>query len=82
MQSATNALIDDLRIIKQLYRAHESTEEERYKNLADQLSDAVIRYNKKENYYVDYYDADARIQNDFATTSDINPRAFLYEKVW
>lgn len=54
--------------------------EERYKNLADQLSDAVIRYNKKGNYYVDYYDADARKQNDFATTSYINPRAFSYMK--
>ncbi|MGE2697676.1 hypothetical protein ACQH80_24725, partial [Escherichia coli] len=41
---------------------------------------AVIRYNKKGNYYVDYYDADARKQNDFATTSYINPRAFSYMK--
>lgn len=80
MQSATNALIDDLRIIEQLYRAYEMYKEERYKNLADQLSDAVIRYNKKDNYYVDYYDADARKQNDFATTSYINPRAFSYMK--
>ena len=34
MQSATNALIDDLRIIEQLYRAYEMYKEERYKNLA------------------------------------------------
>lgn len=46
-QSATNALIDDLRIIEQLYRAYEMYKEERYKNLADRLSDAVLRYNKK-----------------------------------
>ena len=80
MQSATNALIDDLRIIEQLYRAYEMYKEERYKNLANQLSDAVIRYNKKDNYYVDYYDADVRKQNDFATTSYINPHAFSYMK--
>ena len=48
--------------------------------LGDQLSDAVIRYNKKDNYYVDYYDADVRKQNDFATTSYINPHAFSYMK--
>src|SRR5262249_53186497 len=72
MQSATNARIDDLRIIEQLYRAYEMYKEERYKNLADQLSDAVIRYNKKDNYYVDYYDADAGKQNNFATTSYLN----------
>ncbi|PEC06882.1 transcriptional regulator [Bacillus cereus] len=79
-QSATNALIDDLRIIEQLYRAYEMYKEERYKNLADQLSDAVLRYNKKDNYYVDYYDADAGKQNNFVTTSYINPRAFSYMK--
>ena len=32
-QSATNALIDDLRIIEQLYRAYEMYKEERYKTL-------------------------------------------------
>ncbi len=80
MQSATNALIDDLRIIEQLYRAYEMYKEDRYKNLADQLSDAVLRYNKKDNYYVDYYDADAGKQSGFATTSYINPHAFSYMK--
>lgn len=35
-QAATNALIDDLRIIEQLYRAYEMYKEERYKHLADQ----------------------------------------------
>ncbi|PFD44838.1 transcriptional regulator [Bacillus cereus] len=80
MQSATNALIDDLRIIEQLYRAYEMYKEERYKHLADQLSDAVLRYNKKDNYYVDYYDVDAGRQNKFTTTSYINPHAFSYMK--
>ena len=50
MQLATNALIDDLRIIEQLYRAYEMYKEERIKDLADQLSNAVLRYNKKDNY--------------------------------
>lgn len=80
MQSATNALIDDLRIIEQLYRAYEMYKEDRYKNLADQLSDSVLRHNKKGNYYVDYYDADTGKQNNFATTSYINPHAFSYMK--
>ncbi len=35
---------------------------------------------KKDNYYVDYYDADAGKQNNFVTTSYINPRAFSYMK--
>ncbi|KFN01977.1 transcriptional regulator [Bacillus clarus] len=79
-QSATNALIDDLRIIEQLYRAYEMYKEERYKHLADQLSDAVLHYNKKRKYYVDYYNADAGVQNKILTTSYINPHAFSYMK--
>ncbi len=82
-QSATNALIDDLRIIEQLYRAYDMYKEKRYKRLADQLSDAVLRFNKRGKQYVDYYDADNRIQNNFLTTSYINPHAFLlYEEIW
>ncbi|WP_242144878.1 MULTISPECIES: transcriptional regulator [unclassified Bacillus cereus group] len=79
-QSATNALIDDLRIIEQLYRAYDMYKEKRYKRLADQLSDAVLRFNKRGKQYVDYYDADNRIQNNFLTTSYINPHAFYYMK--
>ncbi|MBC6973898.1 transcriptional regulator [Bacillus sp. Xin] len=79
-QSGTNALVDDLRIIEQLYRAYDMYKEERYKYLADQLSDAVLRYNKKGKNYVDYYDADKGMQNNILTTSYINPRAFSYMK--
>ncbi|HEK9101253.1 transcriptional regulator [Bacillus pfraonensis] len=79
-QAATNALIDDLRIIEQLYRAYDMYKEERYKYFADQLSDAVLRYNKKGKNYVDYYDADNGMQNNILTTSYINPRAFSYMK--
>ncbi|MBO1623920.1 transcriptional regulator [Bacillus arachidis] len=79
-QAATNALIDDLRIIEQLYRAYEMYKEERYKHLADQVSDAVLRYNKRGNIYVDYYDADKEMQHNILTTSYINPSAFSYMK--
>ncbi|MED4651440.1 transcriptional regulator [Bacillus pseudomycoides] len=79
-QAGTNALIDDLRIIEQLYRAYDMYKEERYKHLADQVSDAVLRYNKKKKIYVDYYDADKGMQNNILTTSYINPSAFSYMK--
>ncbi|KEK25409.1 glycosyl hydrolase family 8 [Bacillus gaemokensis] len=79
-QAGTNALIDDLRIVEQLYRAYEMYKEERYRQLADQVSDAVLRYNKKGKTYVDYYDADQGKQTKVLTTSYINPSAFSYMK--
>ncbi|WP_243525180.1 transcriptional regulator [Bacillus pseudomycoides] len=79
-QGGTNALIDDLRIIEQLYRAYDMYKEERYKHLADQVSDAVLRYNKKGKTYVDFYDADKGMKNKILTTSYINPNAFSYMK--
>lgn len=79
-QSDTNALIDDLRIIEQLYRAYEMYQEKRYKHLADQVSDAVLRYNKKGALYADWYDADTGMQSKLLTTSYINPGAFSYMK--
>ncbi|MFD0770698.1 glycosyl hydrolase family 8 [Bacillus sp. CGMCC 1.60114] len=79
-QARTNALIDDLRIVQQLYRAYEKYGEERYKHLADQISDAILHYNKKGSFYVDYYDANAHVSNDTLTTSYVNPKAFSYMK--
>lgn len=79
-QAGTNALIDDLRIIEQLYRAYEMYNDEYYKKLADDISDAVLQYNKKGVFYVDYYDTDTKVKNDTLTTSYVNPKAFFYMK--
>ncbi|WP_369901812.1 transcriptional regulator [Bacillus manliponensis] len=79
-QTRTNALIDDLRIIEQLYRAYELYDENRYKQLADRISDAVLQYNKKGRFFVDYYDAEVKVSNETLTTSYVNPKAFFYMK--
>lgn len=54
--AATNALIDDIRIITALEQAAEIFGNEDYKIIADQLSEAVSSVQSEGGYTVDFYD--------------------------
>lgn len=54
--ASTNALIDDIRIIKALEQASDIFGNEEYRTLADKLSEAVSSVQSEGSYTVDFYD--------------------------
>lgn len=55
-KASTNALIDDIRIIKALEQASDIFGNEEYRTLADKLSEAVSSVQSEGSYTVDFYD--------------------------
>lgn len=54
--AATNALIDDIRIVAALEQAAEIFSNDKYKSFADKLSEAVSSVQSQGGYTVDFYD--------------------------
>ena len=77
-RATTNALIDDLRIIEALFREGERSDEPYFINLAKNISEAILQYNRKEDHFVDFYDTTYNYANDSLTLSYVNPEAFRY----
>lgn len=77
-----NALIDDVRIIKSLWEAHEKWGEEKYRNTADEIGRAVEQNNVYESIMIDFYDKSIGYSSDFLTTSylSLEDLDFLLEK--
>ncbi|MDP5275276.1 glycosyl hydrolase family 8 [Chengkuizengella axinellae] len=74
---STNALIDDLRIIKALYNAGEIWNEEGYVSLADLLSKNIVEYHFIDGYWADYYDWDMKMTGGISTISYLDMYAFI-----
>ncbi|MFX3660169.1 MAG: transcriptional regulator [Ectobacillus sp.] len=79
-KASTNALIDDLRIIEQLYRAYDMYGDEAYRQEAGRISKAVLSYNRDALFYVDYYDVRLKKSGNTLTVSYINPAPFRMMK--
>ena len=56
LDASTNALVDDLRIIRALEQATETFGEKEYKELADRLSETIVAIQSQDNMTVDFYD--------------------------
>ncbi|WP_110114867.1 glycosyl hydrolase family 8 [Bacillus sp. CGMCC 1.16541] len=74
--SATNALIDDLKVVEVLYRAHEKWGTTSYKQTADQIARGLAQYQKRQGIYSDYYDIVNGWVGNQVTLSYLNPYAF------
>lgn len=72
----TNALIDDLRIVETLLLSDRFHDHERYLSLADAITDALLTYNKSNDYFVDFYDVFYKQAYDEITLSYLNTKAF------
>ncbi|WP_084243370.1 hypothetical protein [Planomicrobium okeanokoites] len=68
-KASTNALIDDIRIIKALEQASDIFGNEEYRTLADKLSEAVSSVQSEGGYTVDFYDWSLRMPAERLTLS-------------
>ncbi|SIS42470.1 glycosyl hydrolase family 8 [Salimicrobium flavidum] len=77
-----NALIDDVRIIKALWAAHERWGDDKYRETADNIGKAVGENNVYESVMIDFYDKSIGYSSDFLTTSylGVEDLDFLLEK--
>lgn len=74
----TNALIDDMRIVKALFLMAEKTNDEAYLKLAKQISKSLLEYNFYENIFVDFYDKKLRKASDQLTLLYVDPITLQY----
>lgn len=70
---ATNALLDDLRILEALEQAAETWENKRYRKLAEKLANAINQYCSNEIHFVDFYDRQYRQKANFIALAYIDP---------
>lgn len=77
-KATTNALIDDLRIIEALFRMGEKVGKQGYIDEAIRMSKSIVQHQTMEQYLVDFYDVQYKINNDFLTLSYINMEAIYY----
>lgn len=71
----TNALIDDFRIIEALSDAADRWNEERYREVANQLSNTVTSFLLQDGIFVDYYDFTLRESSSFLSLSYLDMSA-------
>ncbi len=74
----TNALIDDIRIIKALGQEGERTGSENYIETATKMTKSILKYNRQGDQFVDFYDVVHRYANEELTLSYIDIEAFDY----
>lgn len=74
----TNALIDDIRIIKALGEVGERTGCEDYIETAKKMAKSTLKYNRQDTQFVDFYDVVHRYANEELTLSYIDIEAFDY----
>lgn len=72
---STNALVDDLRIIRTLVQASDIWNEPKYKRVAGRISKYVTKYNQFKNVLTDYYDRHYQYATTTITLSYIDPIA-------
>lgn len=74
--ASTNALIDDLRIIRVLVLEGESINRKEYITLAKKMFQAIMTYHQKDNLFIDFYDLTHKYANDSLTLSYLNISVF------
>ena len=85
LKAAINAPVDDLRIIRNLYLAGQSFEEEGYLLLADELSTALFKHNVREHRVLTFNDPKARyaplVYHDFLALAIMAERDSRWNRV-
>lgn len=72
--STVNALIDDLRIIEALQQGATLWQDDHFKRLADKIARALMKNQRREDVFVDFYDYAYREKDERLTLSYIMPR--------
>ncbi|TCO69368.1 glycosyl hydrolase family 8 [Marinisporobacter balticus] len=65
----TNALIDDLRIVRALILANKKWENKKYLKYIQKSSKALLTYNVKDNMHLDFYDNGFKSKSNIITIS-------------
>lgn len=81
-QANTNALIDDLRIIRALILEGEKEDRNDYLLLAKKMFKAIVKYHHKNQLFVDFYDGVHKYANDSLTLSYLNIYVFEQMNVY
>lgn len=78
-----NAAVDDLRIIRALYEAHEKFSNQTYLNQAIKLAERFMSYNVDDNKMYDFYDETYELTNQFITLCyiDLKTLSFISENL-
>lgn len=74
----TNALIDDMRIMKALFLEGERTGNKDYIETATKIAKSIVMYNRHGEHFVDFYDTDHRYANEEITLSYLDIEGFRY----
>ncbi len=84
--SASNAVVDDLRICGALISAYEKWGEKKYLNKALKIADGIRKYNTRDSMLVDYYDCKKMQAADVLTLAyidlDAMNRLAAYDNKW
>lgn len=84
-KAPANAFIDDLRIIEALYKGSELWGKTDYSDLAEKMSENIVKYQVKSNMFVDFVDIKSKYKSDYITMSYIIPTGIeqlvLHEKI-
>lgn len=73
-RAPANAFIDDLRIMNALYRAGEQWNYTRYTSLANEIANAISKYQNNDDFMVDYLNLTDKAQANNVTLSYIMPK--------
>ncbi|MGM8213104.1 lipoprotein YdaJ [Virgibacillus sp. W0430] len=76
--ATTNALIDDLRIMEALFREGERRNKEEYITTAKRIANGVLKNNRIEAHFVDFFDVQYKERDSKLTLSYVSPTAFQY----
>lgn len=74
----TNALIDDIRIMKALFQEGERTGRKDYIETATKIAKSVVAFNRHGENFVDFYDVNHRYANDEITLSYLDIEGIRY----
>ncbi|MFL0365624.1 glycosyl hydrolase family 8 [Pseudobacillus sp. 179-B 2D1 NHS] len=75
-ETNTNALIDDVRIIAALQKAGQIFKEPKYEQLAQSIQETISKNQKRQGYYVDFYDWSMEKPSARITLSYLTPDFF------
>lgn len=77
-RAQTNALIDDLRIMKALFAAGKHENRKDFIQTAISIAESLAKYNRKGEYFVDFYDVKHQYANEEITLSYLDRESFRY----
>lgn len=71
-QADANALIDDLRIVRSLFKAGDLFDYSPYTEVAKDISESLLLYNREKDMFVDFYNTEHKEKSDILTLSYVD----------